>query len=178
MIVLGAAVARGGVHPATDTQLESSDGGRGQDHVDFSVGGTDHVDLAIGQSRDDVGEDRGNGHINFSLAPDGGFSLDAAFQLADQRIDLVGARGDERECFRITIQPEGRVDVNGQEFAACDPADGCRLSLAWSSGASTLVVQVEQADGSLAAGQFYLAEAPTEISVEAAEIRLLSITPQ
>ncbi len=87
-------------------------------------------------------------------------------------------RGNDHVNFRITIQPEGRVDVNGQEFAACDPADGCRLSLAWSSGASTLVVQVEQADGSLAAGQFYLAEAPTEISVKAAEIRLLSITPQ
>lgn len=169
-----------------DEEIDLLDSESGQDQIGWTdvLGGErgeNHVEFAIGESGDGLVEDRGNGHINFSIAPDGGFSLVGEFLLADREAEIVagiGAEGDNGCDFRIAIQPDGRVDVNGQEFAACDPAEGCRLSLAWSSGTSTLVVQVERADGSLAAGQFYVAEAPTEITVQAAEIRALSITPQ
>jgi len=86
--------------------------------------------------------------------------------------------GNDHVDFRIDIDPDGSVCVNGEELAVCDPADGCHLALAWSGSANTLVVQVVAADGTLVAAQYYLEQAPDELHVEAAEIRYLSLVAQ
>ncbi|MCK6461095.1 MAG: hypothetical protein L6Q95_14530 [Planctomycetes bacterium] len=139
------------------------------------------------------GGDKGQEHVRFSgreSADEGDTACCAVGSASEWRAEahlISGSTGADVRCggerdqghvdFRIAIEPDGGVDVNGLEIATCDPAAGCRLSLAWSSGSGTLVVTVEQADGSLAAGQYYLAAAPAELSVQAAEILSLAVTP-
>lgn len=142
-----------------------ADGGyKGQDHVRFGgeepAGEGDTACCAVGSASGWKAE----AHLSAG-------SSGAAMQCG-------GDKSQDHVDFRIAIDPDGGIDVNGLKLATCDPAAGCRLSLEWSSGSGTLVVEVEQADGSLAAGLYHLAAAPAELSVEAAEILSLSVTPR
>ena len=90
-----------------------------------------------------------------------------------------GAAGEEGNChvdFSIAIQPDGRVDVNGEVLTRCDPDEGCWISVAWSAESLALVVQIEDASGALCVAQYSIPEAPTEIAIVADEVVSLSVT--
>jgi hypothetical protein len=160
-------------------------GGRDQNHVDLSGEGSGVEAVffiaracaaeahlmpgACGAELLGLGGDKGFDHVVFSSGSD---------TSAAGTGDLAEDRGNPHIDFRIAIRPDGLVHVNGEELALCDPAEGCRISLAWSAAAGALVVQVRAADGALVAAQYHLAAAPSELRVEAAEIRWLSVTPQ
>ncbi len=153
-------------------------GDQGYDHVDFSIGGGDkgqgHVDFCIdpgaaysvevellpGENGAEIcclGE-RGNGHVDLSIAS-----------------YCLGERGNTHVDWRIAIRADGVVEVNGEQTALCDPAEGCRVSLAWCPGTGALVVQVADVAGTALAAQYAIAEAPEEVCITAAEVRSLSV---
>jgi hypothetical protein len=148
-------------------------GEKGEGHIDFraselGVHGacslTAHLILGANGASVALSGDTGFDHVDFSSGEDTG--------------EFANDRGNGHIDFRVTVHPDGRVDVCGEEFAVCDPAEGCHISLAWSAATGALAVQVVDADGARVAAQYHLAEAPSELRVEAAEIRWLSITPQ
>lgn len=144
---------------------------RGDSHVDFSVGGTD----AAG------GGDRGQGHVNFCVDPGGAYAIEAELLPGESGAEICccsGERGNGHVDFSVVIHADGRVEVNGEQLALCDPAEGCRVSLGWCPGTGALVVQVADAGGVVLAAQYAMAAAPEEIHVAAADVRFLSVVRQ
>lgn len=145
---------------------------KGENHVDFRGAGASGEECHIAGLTTSFAADA---HL---LPGSRGAELRGG-DMGDGHVDFSGGdRGNGHIDFRITIDPGGRVDVNGEEFARCDPAEGCHLALAWSASGGAMVVEVVAADGALVAAQYHLAEAPTELRIEAAEIRWLAVTPQ
>jgi hypothetical protein len=201
-VVLAALLAAGAYSWAAEDGLVVG-GAKDQTHVDLSIGENGEDD--VGWVSTEVCGIKGQGHVNFRVDPLGAYAVDAhvcgaaagaeslrCTDIGDRQIAGAGDdkgqdhvdfctgedRGQGHVDFRITVHADGRVDVNGQALAVCDPAEGCRMSLTWSPDAGAVVVQVEDVDGSLRCAQHALAAMPSEISITAAEIRALSVMRQ
>jgi hypothetical protein len=178
----GADAVIGGEKGCDLVSAESS-GDRSQDHVDFSSGGKDqgHVDLSIDGAEDAAGGDKDENHVDLSVDPDGAHTVEADLMPGTGGAEIRGFDGSAESLhvdFRITISPDGRIEVNGQELAACDPAKGCRISLSWCPGTGALVVQAEDASGAVCAAQYAMEGAPEGVCISAAEVRALSVLRQ
>ncbi|HEX5138695.1 MAG TPA: hypothetical protein VFY93_17115 [Planctomycetota bacterium] len=159
LVIFAALAAASAIEPGDSWAGDSLSGEKGGSHIAFRESSADRQVL--------------------SLAASGNYVCHADLSAAEVGASVCGVdKGNDHIDFRIGIDPDGVVCVNGEELTVCDPADGCRLALAWSGSGKTLVVQVTAADGALAAAQYYLEEAPTELRIAAADIRGLSITPQ
>ena len=188
-----------------DLSVESS-GDKDQGHVDLSIDGADgasgddkgdgHVDLSIDGSDSTTGGDmcdgdvdssvdtaggRENGHVDLRIDPAAAYTVAADLVPGAQGAEICGFEGDRENGhvdFRIVIHPDGRIEVNGQGLAVCDPAEGCRISLAWWPGTGALAVQAEDASGGVCAAQYVMDGAPDGICISAAEVRSLSVQRQ
>lgn len=170
---------------------EGQGGDKEQGHVDFSIDGLDaaagddrgdsHVDFSVGGTDAAGGGDRGQGHVNFCVDPGGAYAIEAELLPGESGAEICccsGERGNGHVDFSVVIHADGRVEVNGEQLALCDPAEGCRVSLGWCPGTGALVVQVADAGGVVLAAQYAMAAAPEEIHVAAADVRFLSVVRQ
>jgi hypothetical protein len=166
-LILPLLLAVSGAHRASalDDPSGACAGDKGDNHVNFRV-----ADVS------DVAADKDNNHVNFRVATDGDHAILA---------DLVpGVRGVEvcadsvgGTALRVVVRPDGVVEVNGRAQGACDPADTCRLAVAWACGTGSATVQVSDGLGVILAGQWELPLAPSEIRIAAAEVLFLSVRP-
>jgi len=120
--------------------------------------------------------DKGDGHVDFSIDPLAASAIGVAVLPGDSGAQINGKdrRGGD-VSFRVFVRPDGGVEVNGEQLAACDPTRGCRLSIVWCPDSGTIVAQVADATGAVRAGQYALARPPDEIHVTAAEILSLVV---
>jgi hypothetical protein len=157
--VLAAALLGGavGADESVGDVLGGPAGDRGDGHIDFR----------------DSGSDSYVGHITFRVDPAGGYAINVEFRGCGEVLLHAGEAGG---AVRIVLHEDGLVEAGGEKLAACDPALGARITVAWSAGAA--VVAVVDADGVLRSTQHALDFAPDTVSIVADEVCALSVARQ
>ncbi len=128
------------------------------------------------EERDDLEFSGVKGQQHVSIDPQRACAIEVVVLRSDNGAEIYGDnKGDGHVSFRVFVRPDGGVEVNGEQLAACDPTRGCRLSIVWCPDSGTIVAQVADATGAVRAGQYALARPPDEIHVTAAEILSLVV---